>query len=72
MANHSSSDDLVTTQADLPPGIDAPGPPSNHDRSQTSASLTPEVELDIRRLADRVGGLARLRGLVTDLERAAR
>ena len=72
MATHSSSDDLVMTQADLPPGIDAPAPPAGRERPQTGADLTPDVELDIRRLADRVGGLARLRELVTELERAAR
>jgi hypothetical protein len=64
--------DLVMTEADLPPGIDAPSPQSERDRIAAGKALAPDVERDIRRLADRVGGMTRLRELVTELARASR
>lgn len=64
--------DLVMTQAELPPGIDAPTPKAEHDRIMAGANLPPDVERDIQRLADRVGGLDRLRELVDEMAGASR
>jgi hypothetical protein len=58
----SRSSDLVTTRAELPPGIDAPSPPG-----RGAGTVPDEVERELRRLAERVGGMARLRELVTAL-----
>lgn len=58
--------DLVMTQADLPPGIDAPSPQAVRDRV-SGGSAPDDVEAEVRRLAERVGGMARLRELVTVL-----
>lgn len=65
----SNSDDLVTTQANLPPGIDAPSPP---DRLIVGADIPAELERDIRQLARRAGGFARLGELVRQMELASR
>jgi hypothetical protein len=64
--------DLVMTEADLPPGIDAPSPQSERDRIAGGQTLSPDVEREIRRLADRVGGMTHLRELVTELAHANR
>ena len=58
----SRSSDLVMTQAELPPGIDAPSPPG-----RTAEPAPADVERELRRLAERVGGMARLREMVTVL-----
>ena len=56
--------DLVMTQAELPPGIDAPTPKAEHDRILAGTEPPPDVERDIHQLAERVGGLDRLRDLI--------
>lgn len=68
----ADASDLVMTQAELPPGIDAPTPKAEHDRIMSGANLPPDVERDIRRLADRVGGLPRLRELIDEMAGTAR
>lgn len=50
----------------LPPGIDAPGPPPSKRRA-TPAPLPTDIERDIHRLAERVGGLSRLQELIGEL-----
>lgn len=60
----SGASDLVMTQADLPPGVDAPSPRSERDRIAAGAGIPADVASDLDRLADRVGGWDRLRGLV--------
>ncbi|HET6573367.1 MAG TPA: hypothetical protein VFG68_07185 [Fimbriiglobus sp.] len=60
-AEHSpSARDLVMTQADLPPGIDVPPPSEEH-------GLSADLLRDIQQLADRVGGMDRLRDIVATL-----
>ena len=59
--------DLVMTQAELPPGIDAPSPPGEAERIAAAEHLPPDVERDIHRLADRVGGMTQLRDLIARL-----
>lgn len=59
----------------LPPGIDAPGPPTS--KAHGTAPLLPtDIKRDIHRLAERVGGLDRLHELIGELrandERGAR
>lgn len=63
--------DLVMTQAELPPGIDAPTPKSEHDRIMAGTELPPDVERDIHLLAERVGGLYRLREVIDGMCGAA-
>jgi hypothetical protein len=66
---------LVMTQADLPPGIDAPSPElSRQSQSSTEGSSpstesvdTAEIIHEIRKLADRVGGIRKLHQLVRDV-----
>jgi hypothetical protein len=50
----------------LPPGIDAPGPPSSTARNPATP-LPTDIERDIHRLAERVGGLDRLHELIGEL-----
>jgi hypothetical protein len=54
-------------QAELPPGIDAPTPKAEHDRIMTGADVPADVERDIHQLAERVGGLYRLREVINDM-----
>lgn len=68
----SAASDLVMTQAELPPGIDVPPPTAERDR--IAAGGKPPVEglptdllRDIHALADRVGGLGRLRDVIDEL-----
>jgi hypothetical protein len=56
----------ATTQTELPPGIDAPSPQSVLD-GIARGPIPHDVEQEVRRLAERVGGMARLRELVTTL-----
>lgn len=59
--------------ADLPPGMDAPSPERERQRiAAGQGAATDAIEGDIRRLANQVGGMTRLRELVTELERADR
>lgn len=60
--------DLVMTQAELPPGIDAPSPP--RVRNQSAGEVSADVVREIRKLAQQVGGFPRLRTLVDELARA--
>jgi hypothetical protein len=60
----------ATTRGALPPGIDAPSPPEERDRIAAGSAVADDVERDIRRLADRVGGMARLRDLAAELARS--
>jgi hypothetical protein len=64
----SDASDLVMTQAELPPGIDAPSPPQVRERV-TGKSSPDDVEREIRQLAERVGGFPRLRTLVDEFAR---
>ena len=64
--------DLVMTQAELPPGVDAPSPRSERDRIAAGADLPADVARDLDRLAERVGGWERLRGLVDQRAAAPR
>jgi hypothetical protein len=57
----SGADDTCPTRTELPPGIDAPSPPTEHNPAGA------DVEHDLRRLADRVGGWERLRRIVDRL-----
>jgi hypothetical protein len=66
------SEELVMTQAELPPGIDAPSPQAERDRLIVGSDIPAGVEEDIRQLAHRVGGLSRLRELVNEMELASR
>ena len=68
----SDASDLVMTQAELPPGIDAPTPQHERDRITSGPDVPPDVEREVRGLAERVGGLARLRELVGEMERGGR
>jgi hypothetical protein len=61
----SGAGDTCSTRTDLPPGIDAPAPPAGHD------PIGADVERDLRRLADRVGGWDRLRRVVDRLAAGA-
>lgn len=58
----SRSNAPATAQAELPPGIDAPSPPE-----QSPGTIPDDVESELCRLAGRVGGMARLREMVTVL-----
>jgi hypothetical protein len=74
---HLSGDSLNSSgdssPVDLPPGIDAPSPDRERQRIAAGESVAASaIEQDIRRLAHRVGGMSRLRALVTELERADR
>jgi hypothetical protein len=63
---HTDARDPVTTQPELPPGIDAPSPKGARERIE-SGQTPADVEDAIRRLAERVGGMARLREMVNVL-----
>jgi hypothetical protein len=63
----SAGCDPAPKQPDFPPGIDAPSPPGVRARIVAGGEMPPDVERDLRRLADRVGGWDRLRGLVDRL-----
>jgi hypothetical protein len=79
--------DLVMTEADLPPGIDAP-PPSEAETGAGAGrgpsarpvrdvpgdrdGLSVELLHEVRQLADRVGGLDKLREIVDELARIPR
>lgn len=69
---HAGRSDLGTAPAELPPGVDAPSPPAERDRIAAVDHPPADVVRDIRQLADRVGGFARLRELVAELERTTR
>lgn len=63
--------DLVMTQAELPPGIDVPPPAPARARADAGGEPTPlDLVRDIRQLADRVGGLDRLRDLIDEIAAA--
>lgn len=62
--------DLVMTQAELPPGIDVPPPGPGQVRADAGESTPLDVVRDIRQLADRVGGLDRLRDLIDEIAAA--
>jgi hypothetical protein len=55
------------TDAKLPPGIDAPAPPTQGERTVAGIVLPPDVERDIHQLAARLGGMDRLRDIVSEL-----
>ncbi|HEY2910085.1 MAG TPA: hypothetical protein VGI99_07550 [Gemmataceae bacterium] len=59
--------DQVMTEAQLPPGMDAPSPKPVRDRIASGAKPSADVEGDLRRLAERVGGWDQLRNLVDQL-----
>jgi hypothetical protein len=71
------TDDLVMTQAELPPGTEGVSAPSVQDeiarqaRADDGAS-TAELLREIRQLADRVGGIDRLRELIDELAKMSR
>jgi hypothetical protein len=67
----ADASDLVMTQAELPPGIDAPTPKAEHDRILADSDVPADVERDIHRLAERVGGLYRLREVIDNMCGAA-
>jgi hypothetical protein len=85
-AEKTDASDLVMTQAELPPGIDAPSPLEERDRvaggeagsertapgAGAAGGVSPDLLGEIRRLADRVGGLDRLRAVVDELARMPR
>lgn len=79
--------DLVMTEADLPPGVDAPPPPEARTGAGASRGrstrpirdvpsdrdgLSVELLHEVRQLADRVGGLDNLREIVDELARIPR
>jgi hypothetical protein len=64
--------DLVMTQAELPPGIDAPSPPAVRDEVARGTNPPAELLREIRQLADRVGGIDKLRELVDELAKVGR
>lgn len=70
------SDDLVMTQAQLPPGIDAPAPPNANSAATAGSTRNDAAPADVvrelRQLADRVGGFAQLKALVDELAATAR
>ena len=68
----SGASDLVTTQAELPPGVDAPSPRPERDRIAAGAGIPADVARDLDRLAERVGGWGRLRELVDQRAAGAR
>jgi len=59
--------DQVMTEAQLPPGMDAPSPKPVRDRIASGAKPAADVEGDLRRIADRLGGWEQLRNLVDRL-----
>jgi hypothetical protein len=83
-----SGTDLVMTEADLPPGVDAPPPPETNEASAGPSrgrstrpvrdvrsdrdGLSVELLHEVRQLADRVGGLDKLREIVDELARIPR
>jgi hypothetical protein len=62
--------DLVATEAELPPGVDAPSPAAERRRIAENRSTPADLAQEIRQLADRVGGFQRLRELVNQTEAA--
>jgi hypothetical protein len=66
-STHTDASDLVMTQAELPPGIDAPSPRAERDRIAAGEGEAPDVENELYRLADRVGGWDRLRTVIDRL-----
>ena len=66
----SNPDELVMTQAEPVPGPDVtvPEPPASPpSATEGQGNLDPQFLLEIKALADRVGGLARLRDIVSTL-----
>ncbi len=61
---------VVRTEAELPPGMDAPSPAAERERIAAGGGVPADVEREIRRLADRVGGPGRLRELLDRLAAA--
>ncbi|HXD87908.1 MAG TPA: hypothetical protein VN641_15555 [Urbifossiella sp.] len=59
--------DQVMTEAQLPPGMDAPSPKPVRDRIASGAKASADVEGELRRIADRVGGWPQLRDIVDRL-----
>jgi hypothetical protein len=57
------------TEAELPPGIDAPGPQASLDRIAAGNDTPADVEQELRRFAGRLGGWDRLREVVDRLAR---
>jgi hypothetical protein len=65
--------DLVMTQAELPPGTHPPGvtlpdPPGSRP-GPAAGDIDPQILDELRRLADRVGGIERLHEIVGVLVR---
>jgi hypothetical protein len=65
----TNSDELVLTQAQPvpPPGVTVPEPPESGTAEKETIDPTPGILRDIRALADRAGGLEKLRDLITEL-----
>ena len=68
-AGRSNPGPLVMTEAEPvpPPDVTVPEPSSSHSSSSTEGSMDPQVLLEVKALADRVGGLEKLRDLVDTL-----
>jgi hypothetical protein len=67
MSNARRESARTANPTEFPPGIDVPAPPGARDHIAPAQAISADIERDIRQLADRVGGLARLRELVTEL-----
>jgi hypothetical protein len=65
----TNSDELVLTQAQQvpPPGVTVPEPPESTPAEKKTVDPTSSMLRDIRTLADRAGGLEKLRDLITEL-----
>jgi hypothetical protein len=65
----TNSDELVLTQAQQvpPPGVTVPEPPESVTAEKKTFDPTPSILRDIRTLAGRVGGLEKLRDMITEL-----
>lgn len=71
----SDASDLVMTQAESPPGlahppgVTLPDPPESQGPRPGGGDVDPKVLAELKRLADRVGGIERLHEIVGALVR---
>ncbi len=63
--------DLVMTQAELPPGIDAPTPSAERQRIASGDSVPADVAEELRHLAKRAGGFTQLRTFLDEVSQGA-
>ncbi len=64
--NASGPENLVMTQAEVapPPDVTVPDPPPERRANGGAGQLDPDTLRDLKRLAERVGGLEKLREVI--------